>query len=88
MSSTEGRASTTPNRRFDCGMRTRPSSGLVMNHVPPPTRKTRDIRMPAVVETCVATKVTSTGPATQMISCALASSENSGVSWRLLTTLG
>ena len=44
--------------------------------------------MPATVEICVATKVTTTGPAIQMISCAEASSENSGVSCRELTILG
>jgi hypothetical protein len=36
----------------------------------------------------VPTNVTTTGPAIQMISCAEASSENSGVSWRPLTIFG
>ena len=36
----------------------------------------------------VATNVVTTGPTTQMISCAEASSENSGVSWREFTILG
>ena len=44
--------------------------------------------MQAVVDTCVATKVAMTGPAIQINSCAEASSENSGVSWRELTIFG
>ena len=59
-----------------------------MNHSPPPTRNATAVRMPATVETWVPMKVTTTGPATQMISCAEASSENSGVSWRELTIFG
>ena len=36
----------------------------------------------------IATKVVMTGPTTQMISCAVASSENSGVSCREFTIFG
>ena len=47
-----------------------------------------DIRMPSTVPIWVETKVIATGPAIQMISCADASSENSGVSCRELTIFG
>ena len=47
-----------------------------------------DMRMPATVAIWVETNVSVTGPAIQMISCADASSENSGVSWRELTIFG
>jgi hypothetical protein len=40
------------------------------------------------VPTCVATRVMTTGARIQMISCRLASRENSAVSWRALTSLG
>ncbi len=69
-------------------MRTRPTSGESTNHAPPPTRKTTESSTPATVETWVPTNVTTTGPAIQMISCADASSENSGVSWREFTIFG
>lgn len=41
-----------------------------------------------MVPICVATSVVTTGPTTQMISWAEASSEKSGVSWRELTIFG
>ena len=77
-----------PNRRLLRGMRTRPTSGDITNQAPPPTRNTTDSRTPAIVETWVPTNVTTTGPAIQMISCAEASSEKSGVSWREFTIFG
>ena len=46
------------------------------------------LKKPEVLLTWMATKVAMTGPSTQMISCAEASRENSGASWRELTTLG
>ncbi len=44
--------------------------------------------IPSTVEIWIETKVTSTGPAIQMISCAEASSEKSGVSWWEFTIFG
>ena len=69
-------------------MRTRPSSGDEMNQMPPPTIIAAASRMAHTVPICVATNVVTTGPTTQMISCAEASSENSGVSWREFTIFG
>ena len=87
-SSTGGLASTVPKRRLLRGMRTRPTSGEAMNQMPPPTRKAMATTIASTVEICVATKVVTTGAAIQMISCADASRENSGVSCRELTILG
>ena len=70
------------------GMRTRPTSGERMNHVPPPTRKTTISSSAGTVPTCVATRVMTTGARIQMISCRLASSEKSAVNWRALTIFG
>lgn len=69
-------------------MRTRPTSGDAMNQMPPPIRNAAAVRMPATVEIWIDTNVVSTGPRTQMISCAEASSEKSGVSCELVTILG
>jgi hypothetical protein len=69
-------------------MRTRPSSGEEMNQMPPATMSAAASRMPQTVPIWVETKVVTTGPTTQMISWADASSENSGVSWREFTILG
>ena len=87
-SMTGGRVSTAPNRRFDRGMRTRPSSGEEMNQMPPPIIMAAASRMPHTVPIWVDTNVVTTGPKTQMISCADASSEKSGVSWREFTIFG
>ncbi len=87
-SRTGGRASTTPKRRFERGMRTRPSSGEEMNQMPPTTIIAAASRMPQTVPIWVDTNVVTTGPTTQMISCAEASSEKSGVSCREFTILG
>ena len=43
---------------------------------------------PTEIDTWIDTSVASTGPSTQMISCAEASSEKSGVSCELVTILG
>ncbi len=59
-----------------------------MNHAPPPTRKAAATRIPALVSTWIARNVAMTGPSTQMISCADASRENSGVSCLELTIFG
>jgi hypothetical protein len=59
-----------------------------MNQIPPPIMSTAASRMPQTVPTCVDTNVVTTGPTTQMISCADASSENSGVSCREFTIFG
>ncbi len=59
-----------------------------MNQMPPPMRNIPARAMASTDEICTATKVVMTGPAIQMISCAEASSENSGVSCREFTILG
>jgi hypothetical protein len=59
-----------------------------MNQMPPPTMSAAASRMPHSVPIWVETNVVTTGPTTQMISCADASSENSGVSWREFTIFG
>lgn len=59
-----------------------------MNQIPPTTRKTIASATASTVLICVATNVVTTGPTTQMISCAEASREKSGVSWREFTILG
>ena len=87
-SSTGGFVSTLPKLRRLRGMRTRPTSGERMNHAPPPTRMTTMSSSAGTVPTCVATNVITTGATIQMISCSEASSENSGVSWRELTSFG
>lgn len=86
--STDGRRSTVPNARFERGMRTRPTSGDAMNQMPPTTRNAVAITIASTVLICVATNVVMTGPATQMSSCADASSENSGVSCPDVTIFG
>ena len=87
-SSTARLRSTTPMRRRLRGMRTLPTSGHAMNHVPPPMRNTAATAIAMTLETCVARKTVMTGPMIQMISCAEASSENSGVSCREVTIFG
>jgi hypothetical protein len=69
-------------------MRTRPTSGLEMNQVPPPIMRATARTRPATVDTCVEVNVVMTGPSTQMISCAEASREKRGVSCVELTILG
>ena len=56
--------------------------------MPPPIRKATASRMASTVLTWMATKVVITGPTTQMISWAEASSEYSGVSWVEFTIFG
>ncbi len=56
--------------------------------MPPTTIIAAASRMPQTVPIWVDTNVVTTGPTTQMISCADASSEKSGVSWRELTIFG
>ncbi|GMA28411.1 hypothetical protein GCM10025874_16640 [Arenivirga flava] len=70
------------------GMRTRPSSGELRKKRPPTRVSAAGTSTPQAVPICVEMKVMATGPAIQMTSCALASSEKSGVSCFALTIFG
>jgi hypothetical protein len=79
---------TPPMRLADGGMRMRPTSGEAMNQMPPSTCTTAADTRPSTVPTWVETNVMATGPTTQMISCSVASSENSRDSIRCVTIVG
>ncbi len=69
---------TAPTFRRERGIRVWATSGLRMNHAPPNSMNASTTQSAATVDTCVATKVATTGPATQMSSWLAASSEKSG----------
>ena len=85
---TGGRVSTAPKRRLERGMRTLPSSGDAMNHRPPPTKNATQMAIAHCPPSWVPASVARIGPTTQMISCAVASSEYSREICPELTILG